>query len=733
MINENVKLFGELEPSLRQGRISKAFGILENAINAYPSLGKFAPELEHQRSEYGYMRSFTLRGLPDPTLPQRRAETIGKLRTLADSMDRELSLSNASTLYFNTLRYELSSPADTLASVADEYRRVSGKLSLVALAENPDQANESLSRSAEALERRLFNKVWTLYPLTSADDAAVGELIHDMSLRDRFKSLMVSALLMGGLEFYDERRMRLLMDIYAAAPEDVSDEIRIPALCALLVLLWIHRSRQMSARLSERLDALRDMPEWMRDVRMAAMQFVRSRDTERITRKFREEVMPEMMRLRPEIEKLKDKPFDPEAIEENPEWADMLEKTGIADKLREMQELQQEGADVMMATFSTLKSFPFFNDIANWFLPFDPSHSMVSGSAVPEVKSLLDILETAPMLCDNDKYSIALSLSQIPPQQRELMISQLRMQNEQLDTVRMAGAAAGKREREEIAVNYVRNLYRFFKLFRRKGEFTDPFASGLNIPGTPALKAEFDDPDILTVLSEFYFRRGYHADALEAFRRLGDLTGPDAGTLQKMGYCEQSLGNIREALACYEQANLLDPADKWTLRRLAWCYKSLQQWDNALNCYTALAENNPDDSSLALNIGLCHVKMRRFDVALNFLLKAEFLASSNEKATRALAWCTLLAGDFDRCVKYTATLLASASPRPKDFLNAGHLSLLTGHPGEAAEHYAEAIRSMGADLFIRILEEDTVTIPAFAGVNRDLLSIVADSALDRET
>jgi len=45
--------------------------------------------------------------------------------------------------------------------------------------------------------------------------------------------------------------------------------------------------------------------------------------------------------------------------EENPEWQEILDKSGISDKLQELSELQLEGADVYMSTFSMLKNFPF--------------------------------------------------------------------------------------------------------------------------------------------------------------------------------------------------------------------------------------------------------------------------------------------------------------------------------------------------------------------------------------
>jgi len=714
-MNDNIKMFEDIEGLLSGGRLTAAFSVLDNAIIAYPALRQFVGELERLRQGYGYMSGYALQGLRDPGLAESYAGIVEGVRTLVEAMARQMRLKDAPTLYFNTLRYELATPGDSVATLVDEYRNVSQKISLAALAENPAQAARQFSVQAEQLEKRVFNRVWTMYPLGGADEASLRDAIADKSLPGYFKSLIISAVLMGLMEQADERRMLLLMDAYASDDADVS----VRALCALLVGIWLYRNRHMSARMRNRLAALKEMPGWVRDVRMATMQYVRSRDTERITRKFNEEVIPEMMKLRPEIEKLKDKPLDTEAMEENPEWAEILEKSGVADRLKELQELQEDGGDVMMATFSKLKTFSFFNDISNWFLPFNQSHTQIASDDIPEIATLISIMGNAPMFCDNDKYSVALSLSQIPPAQRDMMLRQIRMQTQQMDAVRMEAA------------NYVRNLYISFKLFRRKGEFTDPFSSGLNIPAIPSLEQEFEDPDTLMVIAEFYFKRGYYSDALEVFRRLTAMSSPSASISQKMGYCEQSVGDISAALRHYGEAERLDSSSRWTLRRLASCHRMLGNWDKALDCYRRLAEDKPDDVSLALNIGLSLVKLHRYDEALQYLFKAEFYGSGSEKATRALAWCTLLGGDYERCVKYTATLLAGTTPRPNDYINAGHLSLLTGHPGEAVDHYVDAIKAMegNVDSFLRRLADDKVTISAFGGVDPQLMAIVVDTSI----
>lgn len=112
-------------------------------------------------------------------------------------------------------------------------------------------------------------------------------------------------------------------------------------------------------------------------------QMLLCQETEKIDKKMREEIIPEMLKS---VSSMKNMRFDLEENDEenddkNPDWEDTFEKSGLGDKLREMSELQLEGADVYMSTFAALKSYPFFREVQNWFYPFSKQHSSVLKAA----------------------------------------------------------------------------------------------------------------------------------------------------------------------------------------------------------------------------------------------------------------------------------------------------------------------------------------------------------------
>lgn len=106
----------------------------------------------------------------------------------------------------------------------------------------------------------------------------------------------------------------------------------------------------------------------------------------------REEIIPEMLKSMSPMRNMKFgfEESDEEKDDTNPDWADAIEKSGLGDKLREMNELQLEGADVYMSTFAQLKSYPFFREISNWFYPSTGNNrlslkSFVTGKQKEEV------------------------------------------------------------------------------------------------------------------------------------------------------------------------------------------------------------------------------------------------------------------------------------------------------------------------------------------------------------
>ncbi|MDE6485868.1 MAG: tetratricopeptide repeat protein [Duncaniella sp.] len=699
----------EVRGYLNARRVYEAAEMLRNAAlaaGAHRALDSVARAEEN----YELLSRYALDGVDDPQRQRLLDDIKAQLYATALEIKRERLLPTESSLYFSTVRtLERRRDAESLGGLMAEYRRVTGDISLATLA--GDVPTGLVSRR-EALESALFMHVWTAYPLRAEASGLIREAIADATLPVYFKEMLTGAVFMGLDSWPDEARVVLLADIYAEAE---NERVQMRALTSLLLGLWIHGDALYSSRTANRLAALRDTrPDVDADLRDVLMQIIRTRDTDRVTRKITDEVIPEMMKLRPDIEKnLRSNPegmIDPEA---NPEWEEMLEKSGVASRLRELQEMQEEGADVMMSTFGNLKTFPWFNDISHWFTPFHSGVSHFAGDAMAAA------IESTPLFCDNDKYSFMLSIGHIPAAQRQMLEGQIGAFSAQMGMMAAGDASTARDRRSIIARNFTRDLYRFFKLFRRKGEFTDPFRSPVNPLRVPLLGDALVNADLLSLIGEFYFKNRYWAEAADMLGNLATLTAPTIPLLQKTGYAFQQLKQWDNALEAYRRAEMLGDTSRWIMRRMAATLRATGRYEEALEYLKRIEAEEPDDLKLALTTGRTLMKLRRYDEALKYFYKVDYLTPG--KADRYISWALFMTGNYEKAAAVMAKILADDALTVNDRLNAGHLSLVTGDRRAAAAHYAAAISALDFD-FDRFMIQ-------FAA-DRDVLR---DKGVDAET
>jgi hypothetical protein len=130
------------------------------------------------------------------------------------------------------------------------------------------------------------------------------------------------------------------------------------------------------------LKILNENPEFKRNLERVIVQFIRSKETEKLQQRIRDEIMPEMIKISPNLkdkinlDSLMDEGF---SEDKNPDWEEIFKDSpGLMDKMQEFSELQMEGADVFMGSFAMLKSFPFYGEMGNWFIPFFPENPEIA-------------------------------------------------------------------------------------------------------------------------------------------------------------------------------------------------------------------------------------------------------------------------------------------------------------------------------------------------------------------
>lgn len=681
--------------------INDAFDLISKLVN---ELGRadLNDELVRLRMSYTFMLKYLEQGVMDPQRNDILSNIRHSLYTLNDQCYIGL-LERTSPEVFYVRRRELG--ATPLVSIVEQYREALKELSLIQSTTAEQVENRAiLSRlqEAEALETMLFNKIWSSYPLSPDDAGTLKLCINGDILPVHTRCLLISALFVGLMKFYDETKLLILLEVYSMSDEP---QIQLRALtCAMLTMLSHKRSTALSKAMSSRIAAMLDIPEFKNDVWSIQVQLARSRNTENVKNRVKEDLIPNIMKMRPDIiDKLKDKDtqiIDLSDIEANPEWQDWLDQSGITRKIEEFNAMQLEGSDVFIATFSHLKTFPFFKTLSNWFLPFYPAHSAVLENLGAGKLGLAEVVQHAPYLCNSDKYSFCLSLGALPESQRSMMSAQLEEQNAALNEARQAELPDTRKQRVNIINAFIQDLYRFFKLFSRRREFIAVMDNkGLDMTDCLPLSSVTRDAHVLELLGALYFKNGFYDDAIHCFIRLEGMDDvSDDHIYQKIGFAYQNAGKPEQALTYYKRYELLHENDAWNIRHMAACYRAIGKLDKALDYYRQAEAINPDNVSLTLTIGHVLLEMSRTNDALQQYFKADLMPNAKHRAWRPIAWCSFLMNDYDRAIEYYDRIIEEDKPSSQDMLNCGHVLLCQGKTQQAIETYRKSLKLMNGDI-----------------------------------
>lgn len=711
-IQEINKAYERIIGSLDRRELKDAFTFLQGMIAGIHEY-TFQEKLTQLQDTYTYMLRYRMEGAKDPMQESIYHTLLTSTYELADQVQHKALKTESPLAYYNTKRSLAVSPQPG-------YER------LHAMMDIPFDSPE-LQKQYEGALSLLFQKIWVSEALNTDEVLAIKEILFNPVLPDTAGCQVVSALYMGLQAAFDKEKLLLLFD---AVLQD-NEAIRTRALINILLTLYTYRKRtELYPQIEERLATVAETyPALTSSIRTITLRFILARETEKITKRLQEEIIPEMMKLAPEVhKKINLRDLSPEQMgdEMNPEWENMLAGTSLEKKMQEFGELQQEGADVMHSTFVHLKNFPFFRELGNWFLPFTPNHSSLADHTEVGEKQMLSSLSIAPFMCDSDKYSFFFTIRLMPEQQRKMMMRQYEGQTEEMIRQNKEELITQQNKVDVIAGQYIQDLYRFYKLYPGKLDFTDIFTLTLDFHNLPILQPYISDKETLTAIAEYYLHKAYYKDALIIYRRL-IADDPDSYILlQKIGYCLQMDGDIRGALASYLHADLLNTESKWVIRRIAGCYRTLKQPGEALAYYQRYEALEPEDLGIQMSIGHCYLEMKEYDQALKYYFKVDYLDHKNTKAWRPIAWCSFLTGKYDQARNYYHKII-EAHPTLQDYLNAGHTEWALQNIKNALYNYKQAVKMEDGD-FQKFREQFTQDIPDLlhAGIEEKEVPLMLD-------
>jgi len=560
----------------------------------------------------------------------------------------------------------------------------------------------------------IFRHLWLSNRYDEAENNLAGAILSCQEFFWYEKALYVSAILLSGLRYWDEQKLYRLMDL----AREENQEVSARALVALVILLYRYDDRlEFYPGIMHRLQVLKEEMGVEKELEKIALQLIRTRDTLEIGRKLQEDLMPEMARLRPELEeklRMEDITGDEDEEGRNPDWQSMFsESDDLYRKVDEFMKLQMEGSDVYMTTFAHLKQFPFFNELTNWMVPFHGENSDLAEVYASKTEEFdpeifVDGLKKTPFLCNSDKYSFIFNIRYLPDDQKKMLSSAFLMEMEGMqEMLADEELNSGDFISRITSIQYIQDLYRFFKISPFKREFEDVFDDKLQLYRTRFFRELVEDPSISQNIAEFLFEKEHYEEALDLFNIMLEERPGDQELLEKAGFCEQKRENYKEAAAFYKQIALSQEYTLWTLKNLGVCYRKEGDFQAALEVYEQALALRPDDSTLESLIGFCRMKLEDYQGALKHYFKIEYQNPGNTNILRPIAWCYFAQGDLEKSDAYFQKVF-QGKPGYYDYINYGHVLWARGNMKEAIEMYVQSLRDLDFELedFMRTMEED---------------------------
>jgi len=723
---------------ISEKKVKQSLDILQDMISV-SSLGDLRDEYNNIEMTYRNMLSYTIEGINDPERTKVYLRLIQSILGLADRLRQDiLSLYSGWNTYWvmqQTLKEQkltgktLVETVDDLMfkSDLDEWLKLSSEI-------NPDPESE-ISIMHKQLIRKIFNHFWLTDYYGEAENSLVRIIMSSGKFRWFESSIFISAITLSSLRMFQPEKLLYLADFYEALNEQVMER----ALSGLILNLHYYNNRiLLYPEITSRITVMSKNKNFKEHCRIMVLQTIRSRETENLSKKLHDEILPKVAKLKPRIEEKLDLenilPKD-KYEDKNPDWSEMFsDSEEIFKTMEELTKLQMEGADVYMSAFANLKHFDFFKDFQNWFVPFYPDHEVVNeifrdDILGPGTNELAEALYKTPFICNSDKYSLLLNLKYLPSSQKTMMLKVFRMELDGLQQIDEGETTADpyKNFRTNLT-QYLQDIYRFFKLSPYRKEFEDLFYGKLDIYNSEFFRMTCNASEVEAGLADYFFSKNYYSDALELFLRQSREKPDESQLYEKIAFCYQQVEDYEEALRYYQRAELIE-RKVWTLKKIGLCLRRLGRKEEALDFYLQAGTQDPIDMHAAIMTGHCYLDLRNFDTALKYYFRVEYTDPGNLRILRPIAFCYFALGRFEDSEKYYERL-SSGKLNAHDYINKGHLALCSGRKKDAVDFYRLGINSgeISKEEFMTIFDEDRPLLLSL-GVNQEDMPILIDYLL----
>ncbi|MBR1379813.1 MAG: tetratricopeptide repeat protein [Bacteroidaceae bacterium] len=686
--------------TLHEGQLLEAFNMLQTKIDSLADW-QLHDDLDSARGTYFTMLSFIVNGMEDPMAGKIRQGIIQQAYSINDRANIAIRLRKTpNDKYCQTLK---QCSVETFNTTALQTAIATTDTQLRQLDANPpareskeQHEREALIAQHDTLMQQMFNHTWTSSVWTTSTYNQYTDIIADTDISTADRALVISAVTMSAFELFDPQKLMLLMDAYLMSEADITGRALVGLL--MLIIRYDKRLKHYPA-ITSRFDLYTENQQFITDCYQTLIALQYSKMTDTVSAKIANDIMPAILKsARFKKSSIIELNAELNKNGENPEWlSDPKDDSMAEEKIRQMTEMQMDGADVYLSSFRHLKGFKFFSQLHHWLSIFSYNYPEVyatRNSLKAETLNIVStLLQTAPF-CDSDKFSFISMLGSIPTNGHDIIASQIQSQFEEADMGDILERHKPRqRSMKGVIRAYIADLYRVFKLYPYHSQMFDPFNKQLNNFSplyTQTLSPLLEHTDQLMSMAEFMMRKGLYNDALQLFLYLNPAEREaDANIWQKIGFCQQKMGQTEAALDTYLKAYDLQPQSKWNIQHIAQTAFDSKNFDTALKFIDLVLEGDANNTRWLSRKAECLFAKAQYTESLPVLYQMAYIDEQSERTKEMLAWGLLMSGRTDKAEK-VFTDLKTESPSVKNITALAHMQLILGNTTQATTLYRQA-------------------------------------------
>ena len=593
-------------PLIAKHNVGKALRAMKETIAEDKLPGYIVARYEDVKNDYRLMQDAMMRGLRDDKIDEVYADIMRKVYGAGlDVLIEEKVKRYSSFAYARVSAQQTEAHPDAVRTVLEAY--VQDMAMMAFEPENTRKAKmEKLTADHHAYMKQLFNALLVAPMWNDRRAADFADLLLSPTIDRDDALLLVSAVMLATMNVNDPYKWDMLAEVYVRATDKV---LKMRALVGwVLSLPYDPRGPRIFPFVQERIKAMLADKTTLKQMLDMQMQMLFCCNADADNEEIQRNIMPTLIKntnlqmTRLGIVEKEDDPMkdimDPNAAERDMEEMER--------KYRKMMDMQKQGSDIYFGGFSKMKTFPFFNDLCNWFAPFNAAHPALGAARERLAGStfLNNLMENGPF-CDSDKYSFALAIAQIMDRMPDNV-------KEMLNSDATFGPTVSKAEQEDpayICRSYLQSLYRFFRLYRSKRDFLNPFIldelednDGNALFMSYKLLACPEMEENAVALCGFLLKRKMMRELMSMAICYKSSQNPRL--VRFLALVPMTDGKWQEAYDLFASV----PEDQHTeesLRGMAHCCMSLKRFGEAVAIYRRLLAMHPDSFSYQLNLAMC--------------------------------------------------------------------------------------------------------------------------------